>query len=156
MLERGRIVDWAVDGTPQRIVGTQVDITERRRAEAQAQQATERLGKIAGHAPGALFQYECQEDGNARFPFISERCTALLGVTPEDLARDAAALLRHVDPAAREAVLRSIVQSAAALQPWRCEFDVCGHDGVTLTVRGAATPRARPTAACSGTAVSTM
>ena len=117
MLDRGRIVDWAVDGTPQRIVGTQVDITERRRAEAQAQRATERLGKIAGHVPGALFQYECQEDGNARFPFISERCTALLGVTPEDLVRDAAALLRHVDPAAREAVLRSIVQSAAACSP---------------------------------------
>ena len=141
MQERGRIVDWAGDGTPQRMVGTQVDITERRRAEAQVQQATERLGKIAGHVPGALFQYQRQADGSARFPYISERCTALLGVTPEDLARDAAALLRRVDPAAREAVLRSIVQSAATLQPWRCEFDLRGRDGVTLTVRGAATPQ---------------
>ena len=80
MAERGRIVERAPDGTPLRMLGTQTDITERRRAEGAAVELAERLNKIAGHVPGMVFQYQRLADGSARFPYVSERCLALTGV----------------------------------------------------------------------------
>ena len=42
MQERGRIVEWAADGSPLRMVGVQADITEQRLAEAAAREAADR------------------------------------------------------------------------------------------------------------------
>ncbi|OYU83000.1 MAG: hypothetical protein CFE45_26700, partial [Burkholderiales bacterium PBB5] len=140
--ERGRIVEWTPEGEPLRMVGTQVDVTERRRTDALASEATARLGKIAAHVPGALFQFEWLDGGVASFSYISERCTALLGVTPEQLRLDALAMLRRVHPDQRSQVLASMEHSARTLAPWAFEFDVRRRDGVDRRIRGAATPQA--------------
>ena len=139
--ERGRIVEWQADGSPLRMVGVQSDITEQRRAESAANAATLRLGKIAAHVPGVVFQYQMDNTGFARFPYISDRCLALFGALPEDLARDASNLLRRVNPAQRAQVLAAIVASARSLQPWVSEFEVRRPDGVVQWVRGSATPQ---------------
>jgi len=39
----GRVIEWADDGTPVRMVGCHVDITERKRAEEALEQSRERL-----------------------------------------------------------------------------------------------------------------
>jgi PAS domain S-box-containing protein len=56
--ERGRIVERGPQGQPLRMVGTQIDITERRQLEAQASDAALRLERLANHVPGVLFQLE--------------------------------------------------------------------------------------------------
>ena len=139
--ERGRIIEWTPDGQPLRMVGTQVDVTERRRVDALASEATARLGKIAAHVPGALFQFEWLAEGKARFPYISERCLPLLGVTPEEMQCDGSAMIRRVHPDQRDAVMASMGRSAAGLLPWACEFDVRRRDGISRRVRGTATPQ---------------
>ena len=142
--ERGRIVEWAADGTPLRMVGVQSDVTAQRQAEAAASAATERLGKIAAHVPGALFQFQRDDDGFGRFPYISERCVALFGVHPAALAADATQLLRRVDLDQRAAVMASIDASGAALMPWVQEFQVRRPDGALRWIRGSATPQREP------------
>ena len=142
--ERGRIIEWTPDGQPLRMVGTQVDVTERRRVAAQASEATLRLGKIAAHVPGALFQFEWLDGGVPSFSYISERCTALLGVTPDQLRLDALAMLRRVHPDQRSLVLSSMEHSARTLAPWAFEFDVRRRDGVDRRIRGTATPQSEP------------
>lgn len=139
--ERGRIVEWTPDGEPHRMVGTQVDITERRRVETLASEATERMGKIAAHVPGALFQFEWLEGGAASFSYISERCTALLGVTPEQLRLDALSMLRRVHPDQRDPLLASMRRCAITLAPWTFEFDVRRRDGADRRLRGTASPQ---------------
>jgi signal transduction histidine kinase len=145
--ERGRIVEWTADGAPLRMVGVQADITAQREAEAAASAATERLRKIAAHVPGALFQFQRDDDGFGRFPYISERCLALFGVQPGDLAADATRLLRRVELQQREAVMASIDASGATLQPWVQEFQVRWPDkagGALRWIRGSATPQREP------------
>jgi PAS domain S-box-containing protein len=142
--ERGRIVEWAADGTPLRMVGVQADITARRLAEAAASVATLRLGKIAAHVPGALFQFQRDDDGAGRFPYISERSLALFGVPPDELALDAARLLRRVEQSQRAAVMASIDASGVSLLPWVHEFQVHRPDGKLRWIRGSATPQRGP------------
>jgi hypothetical protein len=142
--ERGRIVEWTADGAPLRMVGVQADVTARRQAEAAASAATQRLGKIAAHVPGALFQFRRDDDGFGRFPYISERCHALFGVHPHELAADATRLLRRVELAQRDAVMASIDASGASLLPWVQEFQVHRPDGTLRWIRGSATPQSEP------------
>ncbi len=139
--ERGRIVEWAPDGTPQRMVGVQADITEQRRAGAEASAAIARLGKIAAHVPGALFQFQRDDGGFARFPYISARCITLFGLQPDDLAQDATKLLRLITPAQRDMVMAGIDASAEALLPWVQEFQLRRPDGSQRWIRGSATPQ---------------
>ena len=142
--ERGRIVEWADDGSPLRMVGVQSDITERRAAEDAASEATERLGRIASHVPGALYQYQVDAGGHASFPYISERCATLFGLPAEDLARDASLLIDLVDPSQREAVQAAGRRSRETMTPWVQEFRLHRPDGTVRWIRGCATPQRAP------------
>ncbi|MFY9512149.1 MAG: PAS domain-containing protein, partial [Rubrivivax sp.] len=115
LLERGRIVERHPDGRPRRMLGTQTDVTERRAL-------TERLTRISQHVPGALYQFRLAGDGSSTFPYVSERSSALFGVEPADMLRDANSLLGLVDPADRERLVRSVLASARDLTRWRLDF----------------------------------
>ncbi len=110
--ERGRIVEWHDDGRPRRMVGTQTDITVQREREQLASQAAARLERIAQHVPGILYQFELDAQLVPRFPYLSERARALLGLDPQRAAVNAAELMDRIDPADREAVTASIIESA--------------------------------------------
>jgi PAS domain S-box-containing protein len=140
--ERGRIVERALDGSPRRMLGTQVDITAQRSLEAQASSERLRLEMIARNVPGVLYQFVMSADAERGwFPFVSERCEALFGVPASVLTADAANLLRRVEPDWRERLEVSIAASRAACTPWRQEFPIRHVDGRRRWLLGAASPR---------------
>lgn len=139
--ERGRIVEWHADGRPRRMLGTQSDITERRRLEAEASAAMSRLGRIAAHVPGALFQLTRGTDARVEFAYISERCEALTGLSASELRRDAMALLRRVDEPYRERVLASLRESERLQSQWQVEFRLLRLDGQMRWIRCHASAR---------------
>ena len=102
---------------------------------------TERLAKIAAHVPGALYQFQLDDKGRGCFPYISERCSTLFGVSPTDLARNGALLIDQIDPAQRAAVEAAIAVSRQTLRPWVQEFQVRRPDGALRWIRGCATPQ---------------
>ncbi|HSW07077.1 ATP-binding protein [Aquabacterium sp.] len=142
--ERGRIIEWNAEGQPQRMVGIQTDVTDRRAAEAAAEAAMSRLVKIAAHVPGLLFQFQWRADGHGSFPYVSERCEALLGVPAAALVADAAAMLRRIDFADRGVMLDSIRDSARRMAPWQLKFRVHRRDKALRWIRGSATPQLGP------------
>ncbi|MGC4078961.1 MAG: PAS domain-containing protein [Rubrivivax sp.] len=137
--ERGRIVERHADGRPRRMLGTQTDITELRELADAAQQALERLARIARHVPGTLVQMRIDPERRVTFPYASERCRALFGIEPAELARDGRALLDCVEPDDRAPLRAAIRESARTLEPWRVEFRV--RRGGVRWIRGEATPR---------------
>jgi hypothetical protein len=142
MSERGRIVERASDGTPLRMLGTQTDISERKRVEGLALELAERLHKITRHVPGMVFQFARLADGGGYFPYVSERCLALTGIAPDVLRTDATIMLRATERDDRERVRESISRSMQRLRPWRCEFRLRLPDGSVRWLRGSATPQA--------------
>jgi signal transduction histidine kinase len=144
LAERGRVIEWDAEGQPLRMVGIQSDITERRAVEDAAALAMARLSKIAAHVPGMLFQFVRRPDGSTHFPYVSERCVALLGVPAEALMADATAMLRRIDFEDRQPMLDSIESSARTSAPWQLSFRVHRSDGELRWLRGRATPQAGP------------
>ncbi len=140
--ERGRIVERALDGTPRRMLGTQVDITSQRELETQASADRARLALIARHVPGVLYQFMQSADGQQGwFAYVSERCEAIFGVAASELTADASALLRRVHPDWRERLRTSLAVSAVHGAQWRLEFPIRRRDGVDRWLLGAASPQ---------------
>jgi PAS domain S-box-containing protein len=140
--ERGRIIERAADGSPRRMLGTQVDITAQRELEAQATGARLRLEMIARNVPGVLYQFVQSADGERGwFPFVSERCAAVFGLPAQALTQDATALMRAVEPDWRDRMRSSISASAASGVAWRLEFPIRRADGERRWLLGASTPR---------------
>jgi len=139
--ERGRIVEWHADGRPRRMVGTQVDITEQRAREQATALETARLERIAAHVPGILYQFELDARLNPRFPYLSERARALLGLDPQRAAASAMELMDRIDPADREGVTASIIESAHKLSQWQWEFRVQTAPDAMRWIRATSTPQ---------------
>ena len=137
--ERGRFVAWHPDGRPWRMLGTQVDVSEREQLREQASRGAQRLEALTHEAPGVLFQFRRESDGRAWFPYLSARCEAVTGVAPAALQVDAAALLRAMDLEDRAPMLDSIAESASDLQPWRLQFGL-RRNGQRRILRGTASP----------------
>ena len=141
--ERGRIVDRHDDGRPRRMVGTQTDITVQRERDQLTSMAAARLERIAQHVPGILYQFELDAQFVPRFPYISERSRALLGLDPQRAAVNAAELMDRIEPEDREAVTASIIESAHALATWQWEFRVQAAPGGPRWMRATSSPTRR-------------
>jgi PAS domain S-box-containing protein len=141
--ERGRIVEWHDDGRPRRMLGTQTDISLQREREQAASQLTARLERIAMHVPGILYQFELDADLVPRFPYMSERARVLLGLDLERAAVDATELMDRIDPADREGVTASIIESAHALTQWAWEFRVHAAPDSLRWIRATSSPLRR-------------
>jgi len=72
--------------------------TERRAAEAAeaVRLSHERLNTMTDSSPAALFEYRTEADGTTSFPYCSAKMEAILGVDPERLKRNGAAVFDHV------------------------------------------------------------
>ena len=141
--ERGRIVEWHDDGRARRMVGTQTDITIQRERDQLALQAAARLERIAQHVPGILYQFELDAQFVPRFPYISERARALLGLDPQRAAVNAAELMERIEPEDREAVTASIIESAHTLATWQWEFRLQAAPGGPRWIRATSSPTRR-------------
>jgi hypothetical protein len=138
--ERGQVVAWHADGRPRRMLGTQTDVTPQMSLHEAAASATERLERIPQHVPGVLFQFRREADGRAWFPYVSARCSDVLGLPPELLRGDAGAVLALIERGQRQEMLDSIAASARELIPWRLDFRVW-RDGTARNLRGTASPQ---------------
>jgi PAS domain S-box-containing protein len=141
--ERGRFVAWHADGRPRRMVGTQTDVTERETLRAHAANTLQQLEALARETPGMLFQFRRESDGRGWFPYASQRCEPLLGLSAAALRHDASSMLALLPREQREGMLASIEASAAVLGPWRLQFSV-QRPGGTRWLRGGASPRREP------------
>ena len=103
------------------------------------------VDKIARHAPGILYQFHLTADATVgHFPYVSERCRALLGVEPETLMRDGNAMMQAIAHEDRHAVWQSILDSMHQMSEWRSEFRIRHHDGRVRWLLGMSTPQREP------------
>ena len=108
----------AADGAPSYLVAQFQDITERKCQEAALREGETRYQRDARNAPGMIYQFIYRADGSRAFSFVGESARALLGVEPEAILRDTAALFGLVHPDDRAAFSASAEASRIALAPW--------------------------------------
>ncbi|HEY0844101.1 MAG TPA: histidine kinase [Noviherbaspirillum sp.] len=93
-----------------------------RHASAKALRSSEaRFRAIVSNTPGLVYQFMQKPDGSVSFPYLSEGCHALLGITAERLRANSALFMELILPEDRPSYLKSMAESAADMKAWNWE-----------------------------------
>ena len=78
--------------------------------------------------PGLVYQFVLHADGSVAFPFLSEGCAALLGLSAAELQAAPERFLALILPEDRKSYLDSMHASASALTGWNWEGRIWIHE----------------------------
>jgi PAS domain S-box-containing protein len=115
-------------------------------ASAEALRRSEaRFRAIVSNTPGLVYQFLLSPEGRISFPYLSEGCHALLGVSAEELHADSSLFLDLILPEDRQSYTESMAASASEMKAWNWEGRIWieeWHDIKWINLR--ATPRLLP------------
>ncbi len=80
-----------------------------------------RFRAIVSNTPGLVYQFLLRPDGSVSFPYLSDGCHALLGITAERLRADSSLFLDLILPEDRASYLQTMTSSAATMKGWNWE-----------------------------------
>ena len=113
-----RIARCSRDGSAPAYVVIGRDLSERQEAASALHQSESRFRAIVSNTPGLVYQFMMRSDGGIGFPYLSEGCHALLGISAEALQADAARFLALILPEDRPSYTASMMASAADKRGW--------------------------------------
>ncbi|GEM_PF-1983929 len=128
ILARGKVIDWAEEGKPLRIVGTHTDITERRRAEDALRESEERFRTLVYSVPGAIFR--CAFDEHWTMEYLSEQIEAITGHPADEfLGNRSRSYNSIIHPDDRKKVQHAVSGRVAAGEFYSIDYRVLHADG---------------------------
>jgi two-component system sensor histidine kinase UhpB len=102
-----------------------------------------RFNAIVSNTPGLVYQFVLGADGAVSFPYLSEGCAALLGLTAAALQKKPELFLRLILPEDRKGYTDSMHASKAALSSWNWEGRIwidAWHDVKWINLRSSPRP----------------
>lgn len=101
-----------------------LDITERKKAEAEVASRKEMLEKLAEQVPGMVYQFRKFPDGRTCFPYSSPGIQAIYGFQPEVVMYDASPVFSRIHPDDLQKINDNILESAQNQTLFHCDFRV--------------------------------
>jgi len=121
---RGKIVEYDAEGNPSRMVGTVVDISNRKKTEEALRKSHDLLSNLSEQVPGVLFHAHISPDGHASIPYSSEKIEEIYEVSPEQVKTDNNPIVERFHPDDSERINDSIHEATGKLAKWECEYRV--------------------------------
>ena len=90
-------------------------------ASAALQQYQARFNAVVDHTPGLVYQFVLHPDGSTAFPYLSEGCGALLGLSVSELQQDPARFSELILPEDRKSYQDAMLASKANGSAWNWE-----------------------------------
>jgi len=119
----------------------QGQMERRRQAEEALRESEAQVREVAAHIPGVVYRFVLHPDGSYTFPYVSQGLTEILGLTPEEVRRDAAALFPgSLCEEDLEPIWRSIRESADRMTTWQRELRCKSTRGESKWIRVNASP----------------
>ncbi len=123
--------------------GVAVDITARKRAEAELRWSEQRLVDIAENIPGNVFRRVLHADGRISFDYVSGTSNSVFGVEGEAIMADADVFIESIHPDDRARWRKAVAASARDLTEFEIENRMVLPSGEVRWVRTmTAAPRA--------------
>jgi PAS domain S-box-containing protein len=110
------------------------DLSLEQAAAAALEQYQARFNAVVDHTPGLVYQFVLHDDGGTAFPYLSEGCAALLGLSVSQLQQEPARFLELVLPEDRKGYLEAMAASQASMSSWNWEGRIW-IDGVWKDVK---------------------
>ena len=102
---------------------------------------TEEQGqRIAANLPGMVFQCVLHPGGGFEFPFVSEGCQAIYGLTPQEITADPSLIVSIIHPEDIDGFARSVGETFERLTPWQWEGRIVTRAGQIKWVQGTSHP----------------
>lgn len=109
-IQAAEIVISNEQGRPSRVIGVNIDITERKCAEEALRENQRMLATLMANLPGMV--YRCQNDAAWTMLFVSEGCHALTGYRPADFLDNRTLSFASIIHAADQNRIQQVVQTA--------------------------------------------
>ena len=122
------------DGSPARVLGVMLDVTERSAAERRLRRGEERFRRLADEAPVGIF--ETDADGSCLW--VNDRWCEISGLTPEQAIGLGWVAALHPDD--RDEMLERWTRETADRAPRTCEYRLRAPDGRVAHVVGRVAP----------------
>lgn len=133
---RGRVSEWAEDGSPVRMIGTTADVTTRETAAERLSESERRFRTIANATPAMIWV-----TGPAgELSYLNDRWSDLSG----DRLTSADAWWALVHPDERDAVRAEWTAAVAAREPFELVYRCQRHDGVERWMLNRGIPNTGP------------
>ncbi len=129
ILNRGRIVEWDKDGSPLRMAGTHLDITEQKRSLEAAQENEERLRRLVENMPVMMDAF----DANWTPVAWNSECERVTGYTADEIVGNPKTLeLLYPDARYRERMLGELERRGYDFRDW--EWEITCKNGEKRTI----------------------
>jgi signal transduction histidine kinase len=90
-------------------------------ASAALQEYQARFNAVVNHTPGLVYQFVLHADGSIAYPYLSEGCAALLGLSVTELQQDPGCLQQLILPEDRKGYQDAMLASKNTLEAWNWE-----------------------------------
>ena len=127
-------------GTTDGVLVVARDVTEQKATDDALLDERNRVAALAEAAPTVLCSYRIAPDGTVSFPYASPKIADIYGLTPAQLAIDAAAAVDLWHPDDRPRLFATVAASRASMTPWRQEFRVRHPQKGEIWVEGHSMP----------------
>lgn len=122
------------------VEGTDHDITDMVLAKQQLEAERDRFEKLMEAVPVAICSFQFTPDGRVVMPYASPRIETIYGISPTDLARDAAVVFATIHPDDVEHFHTAVAESLKSMTLWRSEFRVHSPVLGEIWVEGCSAP----------------
>ncbi|MBC5772951.1 PAS domain-containing protein [Pontibacter sp. KCTC 32443] len=99
-----------------------INIDARVEAIRKLEHREKQLIEVSSSIPGAVYQFQLDEQMRFTFPFVSEGILDLFNISPEEIKADANVIFRTVHPDDVKILWDSILDSYHNMIPWELEF----------------------------------
>jgi PAS domain S-box-containing protein len=140
ILTRGQAL-WDEQGTPIRMVGSQVDISDRKQAEIALQTSQAKLSAILDNAIAAIFSVRIFPDGSKEYEYFSCGVQSVYGYSAEEFAADIPLWQSRVLPEDWQTVILPVIDDIFAGRSTTLEYRFQRKDGSISWIRESSLPR---------------
>ena len=131
ILDRGKMIEWNEEGKPTRFIGTHVDITEHKRAEAALIKSEASLNEAQKMAHIGNWEWDILSNEL----YWSDEIYRIFGLTPQEFGATYEAFLNFVHPDDRECVTKLVNKALSEKIPYSIEHRIVLPNGLGRIVQ---------------------